>query len=183
MKIRTTTLPDVYLLDAGVFSDNRGLFVKTFVHAEFSGYGLVTEFAEEYFTLSLRGVLRGLHFQTPPFDHYKIVSCLHGQVLDAVVDLRVGSPTYGAHEVFELSGTCGHLLYLPPGIAHGFYAQTDNAVMAYKVTTPYSASHDSGILWNSAGIPWPDRDPVISARDAGFLSLEHFESPFIFAGE
>jgi len=180
MLIRETGIPGCLEITPPVFTDDRGTFVKTFIQDEFTSHGLVAGFAEEYFTVSIRNVLRGLHFQTPPFDHYKIVSCLAGRVLDAVVDLRVGSPAFGRHELFELDAAQRKILYLPPGVAHGFYAVTDQALMTYKVTTAYSSAHDSGVLWSSAGIPWPCTQPVISARDAGFQSLDVFESPFIF---
>lgn len=178
MKISETSIPGCLVVDVPVFSDVRGIFVKTFVKADFAGRGLACDFAEEYFTVSGKGVLRGLHFQTPPYDHVKVVSCLHGTVLDAVLDLRAGSPTFGCHELFELDGKSGRILYLPAGVAHGFLALSDDSLMAYKVTAGYSPSNDTGILWSSAGIPWPCNNPIVSERDSNFLPLARYESPF-----
>lgn len=160
--------------------DNRGSFVKTFHKDVFAKHGLVTEFAEEYYSVSHQGVLRGMHFQTPPYEHFKLVYCLAGKVLDAIVDLRIGSPTYKESATFELSAEFGNMLYIAPGMAHGFYALTDEVVMQYKVTTGYVPEHDGGIRWDSAGIPWLDSAPVISDRDSCLLALAAFDSPFHF---
>lgn len=154
--------------------------MKTFHQEVFAAHGLVTEFAEEYYSVSRKGVLRGMHFQTPPHDHFKLVYCLSGKVMDAIVDLRLGSPAYLQSETLELSAELGNMLYIAPGIAHGFYTLTDEAIMQYKVTTVYAPQHDGGIRWNTAGIAWPDAAPVISARDADFPTLADFSSPFVF---
>ena len=161
-----------------VLGDERGTFIKTFHMDVFASHGLETEFAEEYFTVSRKGVVRGLHFQIPPMEHVKLVYCVRGEVFDAVVDLRRGSPAYGQHESFRLSAEEGNMLYIPRGLAHGFCALTEDATMMYKVTSVYSPEHDSGILWNSAGIDWPSGDPVLSERDKGFVALKDYDSPF-----
>ena len=139
-----------------------------------------TDFAEEYYSLSHHGVLRGLHFQTPPMDHAKLVYCADGEVLDAVVDLRRGSPTYGEYQTFIMSSEAGNILYIPSGFAHGFYVTGPSALMIYKVTAVYVAENDSGIRWNSTGIPWPDENPVLSGRDRTLPPLADFSSPFDF---
>lgn len=180
MRVEQTAIPGCYQLFPLVNTDNRGRFVKTFHKDVFAKHGLVTEFAEEYYSISHRGVLRGMHFQTPPHDHFKLVYCLKGRVLDAIIDLRVGSPTYQQFESFELSAEQGNMLYIAPGIAHGFYTLTDEAIMQYKVTTVYTPQHDEGIRWDSAGIAWPDAAPILSARDCGFPALAEFQSPFRF---
>jgi dTDP-4-dehydrorhamnose 3,5-epimerase len=100
--------------------------------------------------------------------------------MDAIVDLRKGSPTCGQHAVFELSGEKANALYLERGIAHAFYVMSDFAIVMYKVTTVYAPEHDAGILWNSAGVPWPDDMPVLSKRDKSFPSLNQFKTPFIY---
>jgi len=180
MDIRKTEIPGCLEIHPPVFPDRRGRFVKTFQDSLFSRNGLATGFAEEYYTVSHRGVLRGLHFQLPPMEHHKVVYCVAGEVLDAVVDLRVGSPAYGRFATFALNAETASILYLPPGLAHGFLVLSGSAIMLYKVTTPYSPGHDSGILWNSAGIPWPDRSPVLSERDGKFPPLSGFQSPFLY---
>lgn len=178
---KLTGIPGCYEITTPIFSDDRGLFVKTFHEDDFRENGLTTKFAEEFYTLSWKGVLRGMHFQTPPHDLTKLVFCLSGSVLDAVIDLRIGSPTYGKHALFELSAEKANMIYIPSGLAHGFYSLSDKAVIMYKVTATYSPAHDAGILWDSAGIPWPDRSPIISKRDNEFTSLEKFVSPFTFS--
>jgi len=109
----------------------------------------------------------------------KLVYCVRGKVFDAVLDLRKDSPAYGKHAAVELSAEKANMLYLPRGVAHGFYTLTEDAVMMYKVTTVYSPEHDCGILWNSAGIPWPDSSPNISSRDSSFTNFNDFETFFL----
>jgi dTDP-4-dehydrorhamnose 3,5-epimerase len=180
MRVEQTFIPGCYQLFPLVNKDNRGSFVKNFHKGVFAKHGLITEFAEEFYSVSHKGVLRGMHFQTPPHEHFKVVYCLAGKVLDAIVDLRVGSPAYQKSETFELSAGLGNMLYIAPGVAHGFYALTDEVIMQYKVTTVYTPEHDGGIRWDSAGIPWPDSVPIISDRDCDFPSLANFDSPFHF---
>ncbi|MBB3117522.1 dTDP-4-dehydrorhamnose 3,5-epimerase [Pseudoduganella violacea] len=182
MIILPTKLEGCFQIIPNILRDERGHFVKTFHEELFREHGLETVFREEYYSASQRGVLRGLHFQTPPQDHTKLVYCVQGAVLDAAVDLRVGSPTYGQHLTMELSGENGHMLYLAPGVAHGFYTLSAQALMMYKVSTVYAPAHDSGILWNSAGIAWPGDNPVLSQRDQGFAALADFASPFVYRG-
>lgn len=161
-----------------VFEDERGRFVKIFHEQAFAAQGLETNFAEEYYTVSNKNVIRGLHFQVPPMDHAKIVYCVAGEVLDVVVDLRKGSPTYGHYAQFELSVNKANGVYIPKGMAHGFCALSEQAIMVYKVSTIYSPAHDTGLLWNSAGISWPTSKVIVSARDQNFSTLKQFISPF-----
>lgn len=109
-----------------------------------------------------------------------MVYCVYGKVFDVVVDLRVGSPTFGEFETFELSAEKANMIYIPRGLAHGFYVLSEHAIMMYKVSTVYSPEHDTGILWNSVGIPLRDENPFISKRDSEFLPLKDFKSPFIY---
>jgi len=180
MRVEQTYIPDCYQLFPPVIKDYRGSFVKTFHKDVFAKHCLVTEFPEEYYSISHKGVLRGMHFQTPPHEHFKVVYCLAGKVLDAIIDLRLGSPTYKKSATFELSAEIGNMLYIAPGIAHGFYALTDDVIMQYKVTSVYAPEHDSGIRWDSAGIEWPDSAPILSDRDSDFPTLEDYKSPFRF---
>ena len=158
----------------------RGRFVKIFHEPSYTALGLETNFAEEYYSVSHKNVIRGLHFQVPPMDHVKMVYCLEGHALDVVLDLRVGSPTYGQFEVFELNSSNSNSIYIPKGMAHGFCALSENTIMVYKVSTVYSPAHDAGILWNSADIPWPTSDAVLSERDQSFPTLAQFKSPFCY---
>lgn len=180
MDFRETDLPGCMEIIPRIFRDERGLFVKTFHNECFARHGLITDWREEYYSVSRRGVLRGLHFQLPPHDHEKLVYCTAGTVLDAVVDLRNGSPTYGRHVVLELSAAKGNMLYIPRGFAHGFYVLSDSATMLYKVSSVYSSDHDRGILWSSVGIEWEVEAPILSPRDMQLPHYCDFSSPFTY---
>lgn len=183
LQIRELSIPGCFEIHPNVIKDERGTFVKTFHQDIFDKHGLTTDFAEEYYSYSKKGVFRGFHFQLPPHDHIKMVYCVSGTIVDAIIDLRKGSPTYRQHAVFELSGEKANVLYLGKGIAHAFYVMSDFAIVMYKVTTVYAPKHDAGILWNSAGVPWPDDNtPVLSGRDKSFPPLDQFKTPFIYAG-
>jgi dTDP-4-dehydrorhamnose 3,5-epimerase len=178
MKIRATKIQGCYELLPNVFKDDRGSFVKTFHQSVFSNHQLETNFTEEFYSVSTRNVLRGLHFQIPPADPTKIVYCVLGQVLDAIVDLRVDSPTYGQFELFDLSAEKANLIYMAPGLAHGFYVLSETAIVIYKSSHVYSKEHDMGIHWDSVGIPWGTQSPIISKRDQEFPAFANFQSPF-----
>ena len=182
MEAKELSIPGCYEIRTKVLRDDRGVFVKTLHRETFVRLGLEWRFAEEYYSVSRRGVLRGLHFQTPPRDLVKMVYCLEGEVLDAFVDLRKGSPTFGRHQTLSLTAEIANTVYLPAGLAHGFYVTSPRATLLYKVTQAYSPEHDKGVRWDSAGIPWPDDRPVVSSRDAGFPPLSDFKTPFVFGG-
>lgn len=178
MNATPTPIPGCLVLHPPVFTDARGRFSKPYHRQQFAGLSLETDFAEQFYSLSHRGVLRGLHFQLPPHDHAKLVYCVSGSVLDAVVDLRLGSPTFGQHAVIELSAARGNAVYIPAGLAHGFLVVSESAALVYNVTTPHEPEADAGIHWRSAGIPWPEREPLTSDRDARLPALGDFDSPF-----
>lgn len=180
MEFLQTTLSGCFEIKPFVFRDNRGSFVKTYHNEIFIENGLRTDWREEYYSISNRGVIRGMHFQTPPMQHAKMVYCLSGTVQDVILDLRIGSPTYGKVESVELSAEKGNIIYIPEGVAHGFCTLTEQAVMQYKVTSVYSSQHDAGILWNSIPVDWQCTEPTLSGRDASFISLANFISPFQF---
>ncbi len=180
MQIISTGIPGCYEIKPSIHEDRRGRFVKTFIREEFEKNKLRTDFEEEYYSCSVKGVIRGLHFQLPPEETAKLVYCVSGEVLDAIVDLRVGSPTYNCNLTFDLTEVNAKILYLPAGIAHGFQAVSEKAILMYKVTARYSPAHDSGILWNSAGVPWIAENPIISDRDMALPSLQNFQSPFFY---
>lgn len=183
MIIEKTAISGCLLLRMDLRRDTRGSFVKTFQRDMFASHGLAIEFAEEFYTDSIKNVLRGLHCQLPPHDHVKIVGCVHGEVFDVLLDLRQGSPTYGKHAIFRLADKEAIWLYVPRGIAHGFYTISDLAIMAYKTTSSHAPSHDSGVLWNSAGIPWPCNTPILSDRDQKLAPLNKFTTPFAYDAE
>lgn len=167
-----------YEIQPRVLEDNRGRFVKVFHEDIFIKHGLETTFREEYYSYSHKNVLRGLHFQTPPHDHVKIVYCAFGEVFDAVLDLRLESPTFGMTATYSLSAARGNFLYIPKGLAHGFCCKSELSIMVYKVSTTYVPHSDSGVLWSSVGIAWPCSTPIISDRDKSFLPFDQFNSPF-----
>jgi len=178
MNTLKTTIEGCYLLEPDSSEDFRGKFVKTFQFSAFADADLETSFAEEYYSTSVKGVLRGLHFQTPPADHIKLAYCLEGTVFDAVVDLRPKSSSYRRYMTTQLTADNANMLYIPRGLAHGFYVTSEIAIVAYKVSSEHDPRHDTGILWNSAGIPWPDMEPTLSERDREFTTLEKFKTPF-----
>jgi len=180
MRLNETSIPGCFELVPPAFRDNRGSFVKHFHRDQFEALGLETCFPEEFYTRSSARVLRGLHCMVPPFDQVKVVTCVFGSVLDAVVDLRRGSPTYGKYILTALDAERCNMLYIGKGMAHGFYVPTGEAVLLYRVSTMHSPLHDKGIRWDSAGIPWQVSDPVVSSRDMALPTLQDFECPFEF---
>lgn len=182
MRIEPLSIPGCFEIFTSPRLDERGRFAKVFHHDEFERLGLETELREQYFTESFRGVLRGLHFQIPPSDHAKLVCCVQGEVVDAMVDLRRGSPTYCQHVVRELSGELANALYIPRGVAHGFLVSGERATMLYSVTSVHRPEHDRGIHWNSAGIAWPELPSLVSPRDQTHPPLSEFDSPFCWKG-
>jgi dTDP-4-dehydrorhamnose 3,5-epimerase len=180
MELKETGILGCYELFPRIFKDDRGKLIKTFHQDTFINLGLAVNFTEEYYSVSAKGVLRGLHFQTPPHEHIKCVTCLSGQLFDVVVDLRRNSPSYGEHFFTELSSEKGNMVYIPAGCAHGFYALTDQAIFLNKTTSVFSAESDAGIRWDSCGIPWPDKYPILSEKDCNMLAFQDFSSPFIF---
>jgi dTDP-4-dehydrorhamnose 3,5-epimerase len=174
-------LPGCFLVEFPNFRDHRGLFVKPFQSSAFDERGLECNFTESFYTESGENVLRGMHFQVPPADHAKLVYCMSGSIWDVALDLRIGSPTFGEHEAYDLSGEYNNAAYLPRGIAHGFFVRSAPAVVVYHVTSEHTPAHDKGIRWDSFGAKWPQSAPVISLRDESLIPFAQFESPFRFA--
>lgn len=175
---KATQVTDCFELQPKVFDDERGRFVKVFHTQAFAAKCLETNFTEEYYSVSNKNVVRGMHFQLPPKDHVKVVYCVQGAVLDVVTDLRVGSPTYGRSSVIELNSAKANSIYIPKGMAHGFCSLCDHSIMVYKVSSVYSPAQDVGILWNSVGVTWPTTQVILSARDQTFTPFDKFVSPF-----
>lgn len=178
-ELTSAVLAGCFEIRPRVHVDARGSFVKVFHRDLFRAHGLETDFAEEYYSQSRRGVVRGMHFQVPPADHVKVVYCVHGEVFDVLLDLRVGSPSYGKVASFRLSAEQGNYLYIPKGVAHGFCAISETAIMVYKVGTVHDPEHEAGVRWDSIGIEWPVADPIVSERDARLPRLADFKSPFV----
>lgn len=178
MRVHKTKLRGCLRIEYPFFQDQRGNFKKTYSEPKFEHLGLNFSCVEEFVTMSSKNVIRGMHFQIPPHDHEKIVYCLTGQVRDVVLDMRIGSETYGAYEVFELSGNCPTAIYIPKGFAHGFIALKDNSLMLYRVSTEHNAESDLGIHWSSFGYSWGVSKPIVSERDESHEQFANFESPF-----
>ncbi len=177
MHIKETKIIGCYEITPKIFRDERGTFIKTF-NNNFNENNLETNFVEQYYSISQQEVLRGLHFQVPPKQHVKLVYCPLGQVLDAVVDLRIGSPTYGQFELFDLDDEKRNMIYIPSGLAHGFCVTSKSAIVAYQVSTAYSPEHDRGIKWDSVGIPWRNKSFIVSQKDCELPAFPDYVSPF-----
>ena len=178
IQVKETGLDGCLVVEFDLLKDIRGSFTKIFHEPMFESCGLPTHFEEEYISTSHKGVLRGLHFQVPPKAHGKLVYCSYGEVLDVAVDLRKSSSTYGKHVMVPLGADKGCATYLPEGFAHGFYTLSDTAVIVCCQTGVFDAAADCGIMWDSAGIGWPDMHPVLSDKDQNHVRLENFDSPF-----
>ena len=178
MRAIATPFADLLVISSPLFRDHRGSFTKIYHQELFAGLGISFPIAEQFVSVSRRNVLRGMHFQTPPAAHAKLVHCVGGAVLDVAVDLRQNSPTFRQHYSRELNEENGEMLLIPAGFAHGFLALVDGATMLYLTTAGHSPEHDHGILWNSFGFPWPVESPVLSDRDRAFPPLEEFVTPF-----
>ncbi len=178
MQFLKTSLPGAYVIHNEIFYDERGSFLKTFHSDIFENFGLETNFQECFYSKSKKNVIRGMHFQTPPYDHHKIVYPVDGEILDVVLDLRKDSPSYKQTFSVNLNSSDGKAVYVPPGLAHGFASLSENAIVMYMTSTVYSRHYDRGIRWNSFGFDWNINNPVISSRDKNFKTLEEFDSPF-----
>jgi len=178
MEVVKTNIKGCFELQPRIFKDSRGSLVKTFHKEVFQENKLITDFTEEYYSTSKKDVLRGLHFQTPPDDHVKCVTCVFGKIFDVVVDLRKNSKTYKKHFTIELDSKKGNMLYIPKGLAHGFLVLSDEAIFLNRTSTVYSPTNDAGIHWDSCDIDWPIKNPILSEKDRLMVNLKDFNSPF-----
>jgi len=182
MKFIKTEIPDVYIIEPSVFGDDRGYFLESFNLEKFEVNIFPIKFVQDNESKSSRGVLRGLHFQKPPFAQAKLVRCIEGCVIDVAVDIRKGSPTYGKHVSVELSGENKRQLFVPIGFAHGFSVLSETAVFAYKVDNRYAPAFDSGIRYDDKelNIDWglKEEDIQLSAKDKDLELFKDLETPF-----
>ena len=167
MKVEKTELGGVLVIEPRVFRDERGFFLETFQVERYAAHGIPATFAQDNRSNSVRGTLRGLHFQEPQ-GQGKLVQVTHGTVFDVVVDVRRGSPTFGRWIGFELDGERATQVWIPPGFAHGFYVTSEQADFWYKCTTPYAPEYERSIRWDdpALAIAWPSRQPLVSKKDA-----------------
>ena len=184
MKFIKTIIPDVYIIEPSVFGDDRGYFLESFNLKSFEENVYPIKFVQDNESKSSKGVLRGLHFQKPPFNQAKLVRCIEGSVMDVAVDIRKGSPTYGKHVAVELSGDNKRQLFVPRGFAHGFSVLSESAVFAYKVDNTYAPESDSGIRYDDQelNIDWclTPEEIQLSVKDESLSFFKDLDSPFIF---
>ena len=184
MKFIKTEIPEVIIIEPTLFEDDRGYFLESYNKKTFEENIGSVNFVQDNESKSLKGVLRGLHFQKPPFAQAKLVRCIKGSVIDVAVDIRKGSPTYGKHVSIELSEDNKKQLYIPRGFAHGYSVLSESAIFAYKVDNNYAPECDAGILWKDPdlNIQWGvnNDDILISKKDSKLPSFSELDSPFTF---
>ena len=182
MKAVPLTIPGPLRLLPVRHEDERGYFCETYNAGDFAeAVGRDVEFLQDNESLSVKkGTLRGLHFQHPPFGQAKLVRVLRGSILDVVVDIREGSPTFGQHEGVKLDASSGEMLWVPEGFAHGFVTTRDNTLVSYKVTSGYAAQHQGRIKWNDPllHIDWGVAEPILSDADARAPGFADLVTPF-----
>ncbi len=183
MTFRFTRLkiPDVILVEVQPFVDERGFFKETYKESVFLENGVNLRFVQDNFSHSIRGVLRGLHYQLNPKAQAKLVSVLKGEIFDVAVDIRKGSPTYGKWVAEILSADNHRMLYVPIGFAHGFCVLSDEADVIYKVSEEYAPEYERGIIWNDSeiAIKWPLQKPLLIKKDPFLPTLREADNNFI----
>ena len=180
MEIVKTKIPDLLIIKPMVFQDNRGYFFESYNKETFKKLGLEPEFVQDNESRSMKGVLRGLHFQKPPYAQGKLVRVIRGAVLDVAVDIRKSSPTYGQWEAVEINEDNKWMFWIPAGFAHGFVTLKDDTVFSYKCTNVYNKASEGSILWNDPelNIQWNFSAPTLSEKDQQAPLFRDFVSPF-----
>lgn len=180
MNIIETKLPGLLIIEPKVFGDKRGYFFESYNKEAFNLAGLEEEFVQDNESFSGKGVLRGLHFQNPPFEQGKLVRVASGAVIDVSVDIRKNSPAYGKWEAIEISAENKRMLWIPPGFAHGFVSLSENNLFLYKCTNVYNKESENSIIWNDPdlNIDWGVENPLISDKDKEAPGFDQLVSPF-----
>ncbi len=176
MNITETKLPGVLILEPDVYPDDRGYFLETWNSNRYRQAGIPGSFVQDNISFSKKGILRGLHFQYPQ-SQGKLIQVLSGEVMDVVVDIRAGSPTYGQWFGEALSESNHKQMYVPPGFAHGYCVTSETALFSYKCTDYYNPATEHGIIWNDPdiGIEWPIEQPALSPKDKTYPRLKDLE--------
>ncbi|PJZ55323.1 dTDP-4-dehydrorhamnose 3,5-epimerase [Leptospira adleri] len=186
MQFKRFPIEGPVLIEPKVYGDERGFFFESFKSSTFVQENIPVDFQQDNHSRSAKGVLRGMHFQIPPFEQGKLVRVVRGRVIDVIVDIRKGSPTFGQWVSADLSEENKNIFWVPPGFAHGFITLEDNTDFLYKVTREYNPQKEIGIRWEdpSLGIPWknwlPNFDFIVSKRDQETPFLSDFETPFVY---
>ena len=178
MKINKTFIEDLLIIEPQLFKDERGFFYESYNK---NNLDINIVFVQDNESKSYKGVIRGLHFQAPPFEQTKLVRCVSGNILDVAVDLRTNSKTYGKSFSIELSSENNRQLFVPKGFAHGFQVLSEIAIVNYKVDKYYNPDSDSGLIWNDKdlSIDWNlDLKPILSKKDLKLISFKELKSPF-----
>ena len=180
MEILKTPIDGLLIINPRIFEDNRGTFFESWSRSSFNNLGLDLDFTQDNQSLSQKGVLRGLHFQNPPFEQGKLVRVIQGRVIDVAVDIRKKSPTYGHHFSIELSGENKTMFWIPPGFAHGFATLEDNTIFSYKCSGVYNKESEESLMWNDTdlNIDWQLKNPIISKKDQNSTLFTNFKTPF-----
>ena len=180
MEIIKTKIEDLVVIKPDVFRDDRGYFFETYNFDKFREVLGGAVFVQDNESKSMKNVLRGLHFQLPPYTQGKLVRVIKGAVLDVAVDLRKNSPTYGQFEMVEINEENKLMYWVPPGFAHGFLTLEDDTIFSYKCTNVYNKASEGSIVWNDPdiGIDWPVKNPVLSAKDRIGPAFKDFVSPW-----
>lgn len=182
-KFKRLAIPDVILIEAQAFPDERGFFLESYKESNFVPNGINTKFVQDNYSHSIKGVLRGLHYQKNPKAQAKLVMAVRGEIFDVAVDIRKNSPTYGKWVGEIISEKNHNLFYVPEGFAHGFCVLSDEADVIYKVNNEYSAENDRGILWNdpTINVKWPLDNLIISGKDKQHPTLENADINFVYS--
>jgi len=182
MKFVNTPIEGLVIIEPTVFRDDRGCFLESYNKKKFEKAIGKVSFVQDNESKSSKGVLRGLHFQKPPYAQAKLVRCIEGKVMDVAVDIRDGSDTYGEHITVELSGENKKQVFIPRGFAHGFVVLSESAIVAYKVDNSYAPTYDAGIRWDDSilNIQWGvnEREVLVSEKDAKLPFFSEFKTPF-----
>ena len=181
MRVEEFPIYGLYLFHPDVYNDSRGYFQETYNEGMYEKIGITNRFVQDNQALSIQpGVLRGLHFQLPPYTQAKLVRVITGSILDVAVDLRRDSPTYCKWQSVELSGENKAIFFVPRGFAHAYITLCESTIVHYKVDDYYSPDHESGIIWNDSdlGIDWPLKNPILSQKDRALQSFADFDSSF-----
>jgi dTDP-4-dehydrorhamnose 3,5-epimerase len=181
LKITEISIPGPKLIIPTVFGDHRGYFFESYREDIFKDYGLPTKYKQDNESKSNKGILRGLHYQAPPFAQGKLVRVITGGVLDVIVDIRKGSSTYGRSFSVELNSENKLILWIPEGFAHGFHTLEDHTIFSYKCTEMYNAESENGLSWNDEQlqIDWGTTNPILSDKDKKYQPFNKLNSPFL----
>lgn len=180
MDIIKTDIEGLLIIKPKVFEDDRGYFFESWNKEVFESKGIKNEFLQDNQSLSNKGILRGLHFQNPPYDQGKLVRVIRGSVLDVAVDIRKNSPTYGEHVTVHLNEDNKRMFWIPPGFAHGFLTLEDNTIFSYKCTNIYNKESEVTLMWDDEDlkIDWHTTTPVVSDKDKQGINFKNFKTKF-----